>query len=204
MRLSCRLAYLVIGILLPAAVATGAPVFRLHSAKAVLLLQQPFPRTSESDSLLVLYREPGVGRIAALTFPQAIQKIPSFAWDGEKLYVPAAGQRRGWIRIPYDEAGREGWLRLEREWQVMEWSDLLPGMQVHLIAGIKKAFYVLQPEPGIATGDTILSADEPLWILALQGEWAQVETGQPRQEGWIRWRDDDGRFTVAPLPPENH
>jgi hypothetical protein len=191
-------------LLLAVAAGHGAPAPRLHSANALLIMVPPFPRTAAETAPIALYREPGVGRLDSRTFPQLLQSLPRFAATADRLLVPASRRKGEWVRIPYDDAGREGWLRLERGWRVVPWSDFLPGATVRLLPGLKSEFYIPASAPARSPsegGPTLQNQD--LRILSIRGDWAEAET-TAGWHGWCRWRDDDSRLTIDPVElPEN-
>jgi hypothetical protein len=202
--LASRLLFAVLLLLAMNAPTSGAQPLRLHAANALLVIQPPFPRSSDRSYPIVIYQEPGVGRITALTFQEMRQRVPAFAAEEDRLMIPASRRKGPWVRIHYDDAGREGWIRLERGWQVVHWDDYLPGLGVRLMPGLKKNFYLLQEAPALNPPDNGRPLqDETLRIEAVEGPWALVETASGGT-GWIRWRDDDGRLTVTPWQePEN-
>lgn len=197
---------LLVGILLALTVVAGhgAPPPRLHSASALLLMDPPFPRTAAEPSAIVLYREPGVERLDSRTYLQLLQNLPRFAATASRLLVPVSRRKGEWVRIPYDDAGREGWLHMERGWRIVPWSDFLPGAMVRLLPGLKSEFYVPASLPARTPADggpTLKNQD--LQILSVREDWIEAETPEGLH-GWCRWRDDDGRLTINLVElPEN-
>jgi len=107
-------------------------------------------------------------------------------------------RRKGkWLRIIYDDADREGWLTPDRYWEFAPWPAFLKGRQARMLPGLKKGFYALRSEPADAGLKLAqLSKDSSLRIIQVEGNWAMVIVDLT-QSGWIRWRDDDGRFVLA-------
>ena len=165
--------------------APAAP--RPYSGCGVLTLKQGLAREPES---LVLYQEPGVLRIAE----KLPSSLPRLSGNSEEP-VLAASERRGvWTRLSIDEAGRQGWLEQERNWEYASWRDLLPGRTVRLLPGLKKDWYALKSAPGDGgTQAALLSRDQEVRVQQVEGDWARLET----PSGWFRWRDPDGRLTVS-------
>jgi len=155
---------------------------RPFSGIGVLTLAQKAP--------LVVYAEPGVQRIAEFSPSQ----LPLLARSNQELMLSTAGAKGGWLRIAYDEAGREGWIETDRSWRFLPWDDFLPGRAVKLLPALKKGLYVVRGGPG--EGGELrgtLNRDQTVRVLAVNREWAQIES----PPGWFRWRDGDGRLTVA-------
>jgi hypothetical protein len=170
--------------------AQGAPVKpRPYGGLGVLSL---------TEAPLVIYAEPGVQRIRELLASQ----LPLLARNDQELLLPAAGRKGGWLRIAYDEAGREGWIEPRRSWHFLLWEEFLPGRAVRLLPALTKGLYALRGTPddrGELKGT--LTRDQTVRIVAVSDGWARIRT----PEGWFRWRDGDGRLTVLPaaIPLEN-
>ena len=179
----------------PASHAAAKP--RPFAGSGILLIRPPFPAEATEPFTITLYREPGVGRLAELP----PQKLPSLsqvlkAEPGETA-MAVLGKRGTWLRIAYDDAGREGWVKLLRHWRYSDWETFLKGRVVRLFAGMKKDVYSLREEPVSAPLEKDrLSASRKLCVSQLQEDWALV-TLEPSATGWIRWRDGDGRFLIV-------
>lgn len=138
----------------------------------------------------VLYREPGVARLAELE----LSRLPRLAGNGEAPLLAVSGRKGPWSRVAYDDAGRQGWLEQRRPARYLPWREFLPGRSVALLPGLKKGFYALHdaPEQG-APGRREPPRNRSLRIVRVEGDWALAET----PAGWFRWRDDDGRLTIS-------
>ncbi|MBT0652240.1 hypothetical protein [Geomobilimonas luticola] len=163
----------------------------------ILLIRPASPTDTVAPGTITLYREPGVGRLAELppaklpTLSQVLKAAP-----GETA-VAVQGKRGAWLRIAYDEAGREGWVQLQRHWQYDDWDTFLKGRVVRLFAGMKKNLYSLRKEPATTSPEVqTLSASRNLRVIQVQEDWALAMIDLAAA-GWIRWRDGDGRFLVV-------
>ncbi len=189
----------------PAAHAAAKP--RPFAGSGILLIRPPFPAEATEPVAITLYREPGVGRLTELSpgklpnLGQVFQAAP-----GETA-VAVLGKRGEWLRIAYDDAGREGWVRLQRQWQYADWETFLKGRVVRLFAGMKKGVYSLRREPSFASHEVQrLSSSRKLRVIQLQEEWARVMIDLSTA-GWIHWRDGDGRFLIVvgtTFDPQKH
>jgi hypothetical protein len=191
---------LVVALVLLLMAAGGAPAAvkpRPLSGQGLLQLR-PLPGGSATaGEPLVFYREPGLGRLIELapdrlpTLSPALQSL-----DGGYRAV-VTGHRRDWLRIVYDDADREGWVRLQRSWSYTPWSQFLKGRAVRLLPGLKKGFYTLRDE-AVDTGPALVpvTVDQSLRVVLVEGDWVMVVVGIS-QAGWLRWRDDNGRFLMA-------
>ncbi len=197
MKLRPAVFVIVLLLLVQPLTASGAINPRPLSGSGLLLVRQ-FPSGKEQQPLLLtLYREPEVGRLLELDTAE----IPSLAMVFKTVidqYPLMVTRSRGeWLRIAYDEAGREGWLRLERHWDYQPWDALLKGKPARLLTGLKKGYYQLFAAPASNSKRLeTLSKQRQLRIIEVQGDWALVIVDLATS-GWIRWRDDDGRFLIS-------
>lgn len=137
-----------------------------------------------------LYREPGLERITEL----APLSLPHLCTEPEKALVAVYERRRGWSRVALDDAGRQGWVKDDRSWRYLAWREFLPGRSVRVLPGMKKEWYQVKRAPdaaGSAAG--AVARDQHVRILEVEDAWARLEA----PAGWMRWRDPDGRLTVA-------
>jgi hypothetical protein len=186
---------LVFLITTPAAHAAVKP--RPLTGSGVLLIRPPSSSPATETTTITLYREPGVGKLAELP----PEKLPSLGQvlktTAGETAVAVQGKKGTWLRIMYDEAGREGWLQPERHWEYAGWEAYLKGRVVRLFSGLKKGFNTLRREPsGNAPEVADLSKPLTLRIVQLQDNWALVVIDLTAS-GWLRWRDDEGRFLIV-------
>jgi hypothetical protein len=143
---------------------------------------------------LPLYEEPGLARVGMLTS----SRLPGSEW----IFAPSASAplvvsaRKGtWLRVIYDDAGREAWLEPGQGGRFQAWEQYLKMQTGHLLAGVQPVFYQLVKQPGgklLAT----LTPKQVFKVLKLEGSWIMVLTDQSLI-GWLRWCDDDGRLLVG-------
>jgi len=163
------------------------PAPRPYSGCGVLALK---PAGGLERSLLPLYEEPGVHRIAELTGSE----LPRLAGSSEEPLVSASARRRDWIRVAYDNAGRKGWIQQTRGSDYLPWQEFLPGRQVQILPGMKKGYYAVRSSPADGSPEMgRLTRDQPARVLQVEGDWARLQAPQ----GWFRWRDGDGRLTIS-------
>lgn len=175
----------------------AAPQPRPFTGSGMLLIR-PFPPELPAGLVpIVLYREPGVGRIAELTANQLPSLDTVRGPVGGARPVAVMGKKGNWLRIAYDDAGREGWVEAARRWEYLPWDAFLPGRSARFLPGLKKGEYVLRASP-IETAPQLppLTGGESLRLIEVQDDWAlaAVDTGL---RGWLRWRDRDGRFRIT-------
>jgi hypothetical protein len=154
-----------------------------------VLALRPVPGAEEVP--IGVYAEPGLQRISELAIPS----LPRLGGLQQEPLVAVTACKGGWVRLAYDDAGREGWIKLLRSWEYLPWQEFLPGRMVRISPGMKKGCYSLRgrPDEG-STGRGTLTRDQPARVLQVEDDWARLQA----PSGWFRWRDGDGRLTVSP------
>lgn len=186
---------LLVLLALPAAAAPARP--RPLTGIGVLSIRPFAPSPPEASATLVLYAEPGMGRVAE----PAAGHLPGLApvlkpLAGEHL-ATVTRQKGKWLRIIYDDADREGWLTPPRYWEYTPWPLFLKGRSARLLPGLKKGFYQLRGEPADSAPTLAqLSRESGLRVVQVEGDWAMVIVDLTIS-GWLRWRDGDGRFLIS-------
>lgn len=195
---------LIVTLAIPAAAASPEP--RPYTGSGVLVVR-PSPAQATAGATVVLYQDPGVGRIDEFPLSRLSRLAPVMeAPAGEQLLAVMA--RKGkWFRIAYDDAGREGWLEPARSWEYQPWEQFLRGRMVRLLPGLRKGHYILRNEPAeTATPLDLPGRAQELRVIDVKGDWALVMVG-PAARGWLCWRDNDGRFLVSvdvSFTPQKH
>lgn len=201
-RLSIPFLFLLILLHLFALPLLGAPPPRPYTGSGLLLIRHASRQAGELPAPLVLFREPGIGRIAE----KSPDRLPLLS----QVMVPAPGEypaavlgRKGnWLCIAYDEGGHTGWIEMSRRWEDIRWREFLPGRTVQLLPGLKKIYTVLRREPLADAGElSPLTPADSIRVEQVQGDWLRVSSAAAAS-GWLRWRDDGGRFLIA-LPGGN-
>ena len=186
---------LVLLIVLPAHGALPKP--RPYTGSGLLVIRMPTSPVSDQPCTLVLYLEPEVGRVAEPAcgaLPLLTQVIETPAGE---FPVAVMGKKGAWLKIAYDQAGREGWLKMLRGWDYLPWEEFLPGRTARLLPGLKKGYYVLRRDFDAAAQELdTLTPERPVRIDRIEGDWVHV-TVAPQTAGWLRWRDDGGRFLIT-------
>ncbi len=185
---------LLLTLIVPAADAAPPPPRPDAGIGALLVRTAPGATT---PPVLVLYREPGVGRIAE----KNVTSCPNLAFilktpAGEFPLVVTA-LKDGWMRVIYDDAGRAAWVDPSRRWNYLRWEEFLKGKEASLLRGLKKGFYVPRSGPDeLAPELEPLTPERSLRILEVAGDRIRVLIDLT-VIGWLRWRDEDGRFLIT-------
>lgn len=173
--------------------SAAPPRMRPYSGIGLLFLQVTVS-AAEREEPLYLYQEPGIARIGAFTNSM----LTGYQWLFEKksgttpLIVMA--RKGNWLKVCYDDAGREAWLDPGRRSTFQPWDPYLKRTVIHLLAGLRPQYYQLYLQPGQDPGG-ILTPRQQLRIVNLDDDWAMVLADQATI-GWLRWRDEDGRLTI--------
>ncbi len=159
---------------------------------------------AEGHEPVILYREPGIGRLPDLDSARLPSNDQVFMGPPGLRALIVTARKSEWLRVMVDEGGREAWLKQRRSLRYQPWEVFLKTHPCRLLPGIRKAFYQLSPVIGAGAGEP-LAPRQLVKAVRVSGDWAQVVTEQMRI-GWIRWRDEDGRLLVSfdmAIEPEN-
>ena len=175
------------------AASSAPPKMRPYTGIGMLVL--PVAGADLNDPL-PLYEEPGLSRLGSLN----PDRIPRYAWIFGGATSAAAplivtGRKGSWLRVAYDDAGREAWLNPARPGSFQTWDSYLKDHVSRLLPGLQKRYYQLYQQPGTAVLAQ-LTPRQFLKVLRLENDWAMVLSDQ-NSLGWLRWRDEDGRLLIG-------
>ena len=188
------IALFLTSIFLPAA---DAQQFRPFCGSGVVIIRPFNPESTVVPASIPFYLDPGVARIverpaAGIPSLSAILKMPSGEYP-----LAVMGKKGNWLRIAYDDAGREGWVEKARWWDYITWEAFLKGRVARLLPGLKNEAYALRAGASPTAPQTgALSGKEELRIIEVKDDWALVITGSGLR-GWLAWQDGDGRFLIS-------
>ena len=155
----------------------------------------PQDTNSEHAGPLHLYAEPGLSRQGSLN----PDKLSGYSWIfGTSPAVSpliVMGRKGEWIRVVYDDAGREAWLNPARAGSYQSWEHFFKSQVASLLPGLQKKYLQLFQRPG----GTVLASLTPrqfFKVLRIENDWAMVLSDQSSL-GWLRWRDEDGRLLIG-------
>ena len=114
------------------------------------------------------------------------------------IYHLAVTRKNGsWVKVIFDDSGREGWLAMDRGWKFQSWTKYLKGGEVKLLNGLRKEFYQLKTAPSSSSLPTMpVSRDKKLRVVEIDDNWMLVLVDFANS-GWLRWKDDDGRLLIS-------
>jgi hypothetical protein len=199
------MAFLRLALLLSLIIISGLPA---HGASArpragigILVLRAFVPERIDELKALPIYAAPGIGRLAEIDgtlLPSLAPAVTPFA--GESA-VAVLDRRGDWLKVAYDDAGREGWIRCRSFWDFIPWRDFLAGRNARLLPGLREELTLMRPEPSDGSASLVrLTPDQAFRIVLLRDDWAKVATGGDA-DGWLRWRDGDGRLLLVVEAP---
>ena len=176
--------------------AEGTQPPRPYSGSGVLIIRPFGPDRPIDSETLTFYRNPGVERIVE----RPARDIPSLSsilkMPADEYPFAVMGKKGNWMRIAYDDAGREGWVEMSRWWEYITWEVFLMGRAARLIPGLKKENCALRAGPATTEPPTgVLSGKEELQLIEIRGDWIKVVINSGLN-GWLTWRDGDGRFLI--------
>jgi hypothetical protein len=204
-RICLLIIYLCLALIPFSAEGTQQP--RPFSGSGVVIIRPLNPESQVVPAPIPFYRDPGVARIVerhagGIPNLSSILNMPAGEYP-----LAVMGKKGNWLRIAYDDAGREGWVEMSRWWEYTTWEVYLKGRLVRLLPGLKKSEYALHAGPAETAALTgILSRQENLWLIEVKGDWVLVITNSGLN-GWLPWRDGDGRFLISigeKINPQKH
>lgn len=175
--------------------AASLPRMRPYTGIGLFVFTQPDSGTLPEGLQLQLYEEPGLQRVGRLNDARLTgnEWIFSFPEVASPLIVSA--RKGGWLRVTYDDAGREAWVEPENRGLFQSWEQFLKLQTGGMLPGLQPQYYQLQQQPGGKLLGT-LTPKQVFKVLKLEDVWCMVLTDQ-EQIGWVRWCDDDGRLNVG-------
>jgi len=189
--------FIALVILLPTCLnAATAPVkMRPYTGIGILLLSVVPGVDGAKPEPLYLYEQPAISRLGELNGGT----VPPYDWifgmSNSKLPLIVTSRKGNWLRVVYDDAGREAWLMPRRQGAFHPWDSFFKGQLGRLLPGLRKQFYQLFQEPGKGELQTQVSK-KSFKIIKFEEDWALVMPDQ-NSLGWLRWRDDDGRLLIG-------
>ncbi|MDD2581316.1 MAG: hypothetical protein PHR66_04895 [Desulfuromonadaceae bacterium] len=147
---------------------------------------------------LPLYDEPGLLRVGVLNRSGLSGNEWIFGLPDGTAPLVVSACKDTWLRVFYDDAGREAWIDPMHKGRFLPWEQYLRMQTGHMLPGLKSKYYRLQQHPGgnlLAT----LTPKQKFKVLRLENDWGLVLADQVLI-GWVRWRDEDGRLLVGINP----
>ena len=147
------------------------------------------------DFKVQLYEEPGLSRVGLLDSSNLSGNGWIFGQADRKPPLIVSARKGNWLRVFYDDAGREAWIEPQNRGRFQSWEEFLKLQAARMLPALQQQYYQLQQQPGgklLAT----LTPKQMFRVLKIENSWSMVLTEQS-QIGWLRWCDNDGRLTVG-------
>jgi hypothetical protein len=175
----------------------GAQQIRPKAGIGLLIMHHLAAETN----CLTLYNYPGVKRIFEIGNDTVPDLHPLIDSASGVIAVGVTGKKGNWLKIAYDDAGREGWIKMERQWIYTPWESFLMGRSAALLPKLRKTSYQLRKDHSENSEPLIsLTSLQKLQVVAVEGDWARVEI-EGITSGWLRWRDSEGRLMISLSEP---
>jgi len=184
----------IVGCAAPVCLAAEPAKMRPYSGIGIVSL--PASSASKGTELPVpLYREPGMSRVGTLDSSKMSANDWIFGARTDSVWLIVMARKGNWLRVSYDDAGREAWIDPQRRDRFQPWDRFLKSRMSRMLPGLRKPYYQLfqQPERNPLV---VLTPRQPFRVLRLDNDWAMVVSDQAGV-GWLRWRDEDGRLTIG-------
>lgn len=163
-----------------------------------LFVFNPVDRSRANKLQMQLYEEPGLQRVGMLNDSRLSGNDWIFGLPEGTSPLVVSARKGDWLRVTFDEAGREAWLEPENQGSFQSWEQFLKTQTGRMLPGLQPQYYQLQQQPAGRLLST-LTPRQAFKVLRLEGAWGMVLTDQG-QMGWVRWSDDDGRLLVGINP----
>lgn len=193
---------LLVALWLSPASVSAAPAIGMRPYAGIGLLLLHTCDDGEPLELPRLYDGPGMLRLEQGDLARAPHHEWIFALGADRLPLLVMARRGGWLKVTYDDAGREGWIRPRASERFQSWDEFWEGRVALLLPGLQKRYYRRCERPGGGENGTF-EPRQPLRVAGVDDDWLRVEDGRG-EAAWVRWRDEDGRLLVglAPQPGE--
>ena len=142
-----------------------------------------------------LYQEPGLSRLGPLDRTRLSGNEWIFGAQAVQVQLIVMARKGNWMRVCYDDAGREAWIELQRRDVYQSWDLFFKSRLSRMLPGLRKQYYQLYLQPDRSPGLT-MTPKQAFKVLKLENDWAMVMSEQTAI-GWLRWRDEDGRLTIG-------
>ncbi len=163
-----------------------------------LVIRTFFTESNDTNDLVPVYEDPGIRRVAELKAAALPCLLAGIRVNPGNCATAVMDKKGEWIKIVYDDADREGWIRMKNSWEYVPWRDYLKGRHAALLPKLRGSDYRLRADcSDISESLADIPPLSDFQVIEVDGDWVKVQIGQTTA-GCIRWRDADGRFLISP------
>jgi len=130
--------------------------------------------------------------------------MPSKEWvsgvGDSSVPLIVTSKKGDWLRVIYDESGKEAWLKHPSRAKFQLWDSFLKGQSASLMIGLQKKYYQTSQQPGLVASGA-LAARQIFRVIKVDGDWTMVMLNKDTLT-WLRWRDEDGRILISLEQPK--
>lgn len=192
--LTFLLVLLILGTTGPFCQAANPVKMRPYAGIGVVLLPAA-DADRNAEQAIYLYQEPGLSRLGALDSTKLSGNEWIFGAQAGRVPLIVMARKGAWLRVCYDDAGREAWIEQRRSDVFQPWDLFFRSRMSRILPGLRKQYYQLYQQPDRNPGVT-LTPKHSFKVLKLENDWAMVVSDQTAI-AWLRWRDEDGRLTIG-------
>lgn len=174
--------------------AAAAPRMRPYTGIGLFVFADSDSAGSQ-DIPLQMYDEPGISRVGVLNRSRTSENEWIFSSADGPVPLIVSARKGEWLRVYYDDAGREAWIDPQNYGRFESWEQFLKMQAVRMLPGLPPQQYQLLQQPGGKMLD-LLTPKQVFRVLKLENSWGMILTEQS-QIGWVRWCDDDSRLMVS-------
>lgn len=195
MRALCGAMLLLLAVAWAPSVVAAPSDMRPYSGIGILSLAGAAGSDNDHGGAIYLYREPAISRLGELRTATVPRYEQLFGRNPSAPLLIVTVRKGDWLRVVFDDAGREAWMAPRRRDLFQPWDAFLKGRTCRLLAAIPKQYYQLYKQPGRGATGT-MTPKQPFRVVKVRRDWALVMPDQ-NTLGWLRWRDDDGRLLIS-------
>ena len=152
--------------------------------------------SDETFEPLRLYDDPAISRKGELNLADVPRHEWIFGPSSTAAPLIVMARKTSWLKVAYDDAGREAWINPGRRGNFQTWDVFFKGQAGRMLPGLQKRHYQLYHQPGSEPPLASLTPQQSFKIIQLDGDWAVVMPDL-NSLNWIHWRDEDGRLLIG-------
>lgn len=173
---------------------------RPYTGIGVLELSALQESAADQPEPLPFYEEPAIARTGKLEWSRMPANEWIFGVRKSTVSLIVTSKKGNWLRVIYDDSGKEAWLKYPPRAKFRSWDSFLKGQSASLLIGLQKRYYQTSQQLG---GDVsgAIAGRQTFKVIKVDKDWAMVMLNKDTLT-WLRWRDEDGRMLIGLNQPE--